>query len=515
MRWLLFILLIPIGLHAQISIIPLHPDGIETNEPCISIDPKYPSSQILGSNTSLFFISENGGYNWTPNFLKPKEGFYGDPVVYITSWGDFYVCHLAKNPDKPWPAQFDRMVFEKSSDQGKTFTSCGIGFNGTKVQDKPWFCVDEGKRSKYRNRIYIAWTEFDKYGSTLPTDSSRIRFAYSDNGDSFSTAITISDSCGDAADDDNTLEGATLATGPKGELFAVWAGKGKIWMDMSLDGGKTWGKDKVLATQKGSWNTEDVKGLMRSNSMPFITADNKGKLYVVFGDNRNGDQDVFYLYSSDLGKTWTAPIRVHNDPLKNGRDQYMPAVTTDRAKNKVYITWYDRRNSEFNGYTDLYVAPLNGAKPGKNIRITPECFCVPGSKIFFGDYISIAAAKGILRTAYTVYDAEKMIATVNVAAFDAKALKSEKTNIKAPYLQILQMKDTSQVYIHFYLPGYKSCTLEFKRGEQIFFKQLFNPLVSAENEVLIPADKLPHGVYKVTLSFKGKKIEKDFYIERK
>jgi hypothetical protein len=83
-----------------------------------------------------------------------------------------------------------------------------------------------------------------------------------------------------------------------------WAGHGKIWMDISRDGGKTWGKDREIANQKGGWNL-DVTGLLRSNSMPFSVADKKGRLYVVFGDDRYGDHDVFYLFSKDRGSTWT------------------------------------------------------------------------------------------------------------------------------------------------------------------------------------------------------------------
>ncbi len=501
------------SLGAQIVNYPLHKDGIETNEPSIAIDPNHPNIQILGSNTSYFFTSEDGGILWNPVFLKPKEGFYGDPVVYINRKGDYYVCHLSKNPFKKWPDQFDRIVFEKSTNSGKTFESVGIGLNGAKMQDKPWFYVDEGKKSKFRDCIYVAWTEFDKYGSRLPEDSSRIRFsASSDGGSSFSEAITVSDSCGDAADEDNTLEGATMATGIHGELYLVWAGKGKIWLDVSTDGGKSWGKDKAIAEQRGSWNTEDILGLMRSNSMPFITSDAKGCLYVVFGDNRNGDQDVYYLYSENKGKSFTSPIRLHNDKVGNGKDQFMPAICYDQKKKNVYAAWYDRRNSEYNGYTDVYIAQLHGKKPGNSVRVNAESFCVPSPKIFFGDYLGVAAAKDEIRIAYALYDSEKDIVTVHIAGLQAKALKAQ--NITQPFLQIDQLKDTGLVYIHFNLPGYKSCTLEMLRGGQMIYKQLFNPLVSADNEIQIPLQKLPAGVYKVILSFKGKKIERDFYIER-
>jgi hypothetical protein len=500
---------------AQITLVPLHPDGVETNEPSIAIDPKYPGTQLLGSNNDLVFSSEDGGRTWVPKRLDPAEGFYGDPVVYIAADGTQFICHLARNKDKTWPHHFDRIVLERSTDNGKTFTSNGVGYNAGKVQDKPWVFVDEGKKSKFRNRVYLSWTEFDKYASRNSGDSSRIRVAYSTNGGaSFDTVITVSDSCGDAADDDNTLEGATLAAGPRGELYLVWAGRGKIWMDKSLDGGKTWGKDMALCQQKGGWNLT-VNGLMRSNSMPFVVADNKGKIYVVFGDERYGDQDIFYLYSKDKGITWTPPTRVNNDAMRNGKDQYMPHLAIDKKTNKVYVVFYDRRNSDLNRYTDVYVATLNQEKPGPNVRITGSSFCAPGKAVFFGDYITVAAARDEVRVAFTSYDHDKLFPTVLVGIAKGKTLRSKSPAYVDAYVEFIQLKDTDQLYIHFNIPEAKSCTVEMSRGNQVFFKQLFNPLTAAENEVMLPVSKFPGGVYHLEVSFKGRKINKDVYIDRR
>ena len=61
----------------------------------------------------------------------------------------------------------------------------------------------------------------------------------------------------------------------------------------------------------------------RVNSYGNIVADRRGgafadDLYVVLDDNRNGtpassNVDVFYLRSTDGGKTWIGPTRVNND----------------------------------------------------------------------------------------------------------------------------------------------------------------------------------------------------------
>lgn len=492
----------------------LHPDGVETNEPCIAIDPNNPSIQLLGSNVDFVFSSSDGGYSWAPKTVESKYGFYGDPVTFISKEGVQYICHLARNKDKPWPEHFDRIVLERSMDGGNSFSSSFVGHREGKVQDKPWLYLDEREKSRYRGRLYLSWTEFDSYGSTNPDDSSRIRIAWSDDGGAtFGETVVISDSAGDAADNDNTLEGATIAAGKRGELFAVWAGAGKIWFDQSTDGGKTWGIDRVIAEQKGGWHQE-IPGLMRSNSMPFVTADKKGHLYVVFGDNRNGDADVFYIYSSDAGETWSAPIRINDDELKNGRDQYMPHLVCDRKQGRVYAVFYDRRNSELNRYTDVYGARLKRNKVYPNLRITNESFCVAGKKTFFGDYISVAAERGVVRAAYTAYDQEKMFATVEVALLSSGSFKKPENDVPV-FIRFIQLADTDQIYIHFRVPDAKSCTIELTRGSQLYYKQLYNPLEKAENEVMLPVSKFKEGVYRLSLSFKGRKLETDVFLERR
>ena len=68
----------------------------------------------------------------------------------------------------------------------------------------------------------MSWTEFDNYGSTSSSDSSRILFSFSsDSGNTWSTPLKICDQEGDCIDDDNTVEGAVPAVGPNGEVYVV------------------------------------------------------------------------------------------------------------------------------------------------------------------------------------------------------------------------------------------------------------------------------------------------------
>ncbi|MBM3399345.1 MAG: exo-alpha-sialidase [Bacteroidetes bacterium] len=501
------------NLMAQTPLIDVIPGGLESNEPSLAIYPNNPNVQILGSNTDYFFISEDAGYNWKFISLKPKEGFYGDPVTYIDKQGRFYLASLSQNPGLEWPEHFDRIVLQTSDDNGQTWKSSGIGYRPGKMQDKPWIAVDENKASSYKGSVYVSWTEFDKYGSKDSRDSSRIRFAFRRyDSDTFTTAV-VSDTCGDAIDNDGTLEGATCAVGVWGEIYCVWAGKNKIWMDVSHNGGKTWGVDQVIAEQTGGWAiVADIPGLMRSNNMPFIKSDARGNLYLVYGDKRNGDYDIFLKMSSDGGKIWTEDIRLNNDTKGNGRDQYMPHIAMDVSSSILYAVWYDRRHSENNIYTDVYLRAVVKGKPGKEYRITNQSFCPPGKKVFFGDYIAVAAYKGIIRAAFTDFDNQSALTSVKIAALSEGFVKRNAETPKSAYMEMSVLPDTTLFLVHFALPRMKSCTLEMSRGRQILHKQLFDPLHAEEQEVALPLNKIPPGVYKVSLSAKGSKMTRELYI---
>jgi hypothetical protein len=115
----------------------------------------------------------------------------------------------------------------------------------------------------YKGNIYTTWTEFDNYGSSSPSDSSRIRFSRTtDKGLTWSNAITVSDKSGDCIDEDNTDEGAVPCVGLNGEVYVSWAGPLGLMFDKSTDAGNTWGVDKFVSSIPGGWDFS-IPGISR------------------------------------------------------------------------------------------------------------------------------------------------------------------------------------------------------------------------------------------------------------
>lgn len=377
----------------------------ESNETSVAINRLNPEEIIGGSNIDLIYISHDKGNTWQQKRMESTWGVYGDPVMLAAPYGRMFYAHLARNKEKAYPDWFDRMVIQYTDDGGATFSSgASAGANGNKMQDKPWLNIDRNMNSAYYNRLYVSWTEFDKYESADPKDKSRIRVAWSaDSGKSFSAAVTVSDISGGCLDDDNTTEGATSASLPDGTLCLAWAAFGKIWFDVSHDGGKTWGKDRIIAEQTDGWDME-INQVYRTNGMPFLLhypAKDKpfGRLYLLFGDKRYGDADIWLKWSDDGGKTWANERKLSNDANGNGKDQFMGHFCIDEITGNWYSIFYDRRKAYNDELLDVTLAWNSGDTIFNQFLGTS--FPSPGKSRFFGDYIGIDAFNNFIIPLWT------------------------------------------------------------------------------------------------------------------
>lgn len=364
-------------------------------EVSIAINPTNPLNLAAGANIDYYYYSTNGGLSWTQGRLTSSAyRVYGDPCLVYDALGNLYYGHLS-NPPSPgyW---IDRIVVQKSTNGGVNWNDgAGIGFSPPrKNQDKEWLIADM-TNSPYRHNLYVSWTEFDYYGSTAPTDSSRILFSRStDAGITWSTPVRLSDRAGDCVDEDNTVEGAVPAVGPNGEVYTSWSGPLGIMFDKSTDGGVTWGSDVFVSTQPGGWDFM-IPGIYRCNGMPITVCDvsnspYRGTIYINWSDQRNGlsNTDVFISKSTDGGTTWS-PARMVNNDLTSAQ-QFFTWMTIDQTTGYVYTVFYDRRGTAANA-TDVYVArSTDGGETFSNFKVSQSSF-TPTSSVFFGDYTGIAA----------------------------------------------------------------------------------------------------------------------------
>lgn len=359
------------------------------------MDPKNPSILVAGTNLNYYYYSTNGGYNWTRGTLTSTYSVWGDPCIVVDTNGHFYYGHLT-NPSGGY--FIDRIVVQKSTNGGVNWNNGAYaGYIPPKQQDKEWICVD-----RRNNNLYMTWSQFDRYGSSAPTDSTVILFSKSTNsGESWTDVIRLNKIAGDCVDEDNTVEGAVPCTGPNGEIYTSWSGPLGIVFDRSTDEGNTWlADDKFVTTQPGGWDYS-IPGIYRANGLPVTACDvssgpHRGTIYINWTDQRNGtlDTDVWLIKSTDGGNTWGQVKRVNDDPA--GKQQFFTWMTIDQATGHLYFVFYDRRNHSAN-QTDVYMArSTDGGETFANFKVSESPF-TPTSGTFFGDYTNITAHAGKVR----------------------------------------------------------------------------------------------------------------------
>jgi hypothetical protein len=122
-------------------------------------------------------------------------------------------------------------------------------------------------------------------------------------------------------------------------VYVVWqdyrVGNHNICFNYSADWGATWQPTDIRL------DTGDPPGANRS-SLPQISSSESG-VYVVWIDERNGEEDIYFNYSADGGATWQASdIRLNTGDTPGTHWAGYPQISS--SGNNVYVVWSDQRN---------------------------------------------------------------------------------------------------------------------------------------------------------------------------
>lgn len=285
------------------------------------------------------------------------------------------------------------ILLRRSLDGGKTWepdvrtivaqpTKPGIPF-----EDKPYLVSDTSPKSRYEGNLYVGWTRW-----TL-TDSQMLFSRSRDDGLTWSQPIELSRVHGLPRDDNGALEGFDGAVGQDGTLYAVWALNDHLALVESHDGGKTFSRARNIVHTAPTMFA--IEGMGRANGFPQIGIDPRGgresgRIYVTWSDYRSGDLDVYCIVSTNHGRTWSAPVRVNNDPLHNGADHFFQWLAIDPVSGAVNVVFYDRREDPRHRKQIVVLArSVDGGKSFANYAWTSDEFDPRG--VFMGDYLGLAA----------------------------------------------------------------------------------------------------------------------------
>ena len=368
-------------------------------EPAIAVNPMNPQ-QVVGvfqDNVHASY-STDAGHSWQPaENVDPKNyRVSGDVSVAFDNHGHAFVCYIAFDKlgsFNYWARGATRngIFVRRSLDGGKTWEAEHIpvaeqsSSPGIPFEDKPYIVADNSK-SRYAGNLYIGWTRWRL------TDSQMVISRSTDDGKTWSQPLEIDAHPGLPRDDNGAVEGFDGVVDPDGRLYAIWSQDNDIMLTVSKDGGKTFSRARrIIHTAPVMFA---IQTLERANGFPQIAIDPKSKrLFVTWSDYRNGDLDVFLATSDDGGKHWSAPLRVNNDPVHNGAEQFFQWLAVDPTDGSVDVVFYDRRGDP-QGRKQIVVLArsIDGGRSFVNYAWTDEAF--EASEVFFGDYSGIAAYGG-------------------------------------------------------------------------------------------------------------------------
>jgi hypothetical protein len=375
------------GIHAQISVGPnvrvssARPNTSH-NEVLMAADPSDPNRLLacgivgrtsLNANYSSTYGSFDGGKTWTP-VKTDSSGFSGDPACEFGVNGRAYFASLSRALDED-----PTLSVWWSQDGGRTWKPSLIPA-GTRNIDREYIAVDRSA-GKYHGRVYI-------YGQVPQPglEGQYVPYALTlwrslDGGATFERPVQLA--TGTEATAFHPGPSVVLSDGTFVALFAQLETKlrndeyggnpgppsranGRIKIITSTDGGESLTPAVVVSDLYADWR--ESGSTIPSFAADIHTSAFKDRLYAVWSDGRFGGRTQILLsYSTDRGKTWSAPKIVNDGRRRTSATFEQGAIMPAVAVNKdgiVGVSWYDRRENTTDpvGYHVRFAASLDGGE---------------------------------------------------------------------------------------------------------------------------------------------------------
>jgi hypothetical protein len=399
------------------------------SETSIAINPNN-ASAIVGGSNEIFrlpmrgYFSSDGGASWggvdlplPPPLVNNGTDFGSDPGVAWDTRGNVYYSYIVVffsngfNHGVGVAINGTEMAVAHSSDGGRTWTATFFDQQTGEGQfdDKPMIAVDTNPSSPFLNMIYVAW---DNSNGSASSSNNLLVSHSTDGGHTFSAPIPASST----AAGPKSVIGADPFVGPDGTLHVAWhdVQNSLIAESSSTDGGQTFGSTHTIAPTQVAFDV----GIPSMNTRRALvypacgtdtsTGANRGTLSCSWMDETatNGT-DIFAAHSADGGSTWSAPVRVNDDPTGVTNDQFNQWLAVDPANGNVDLSWNDTRNDPTHVSTDIfYTRSTDGGRTfAANVQVTTaptnETCCGADLGNQYGDYEGIAALGGVVHPIWT------------------------------------------------------------------------------------------------------------------
>ncbi len=397
------------------------------SETSITVNPANPSVLVGGSNEIVrlpmrAYFSSDGGKSFgavdlplPPPATTNGVDFGSDPGVAFDTHGNVYYSYIVVFFNRTFGAiQGTEMAVAKSTDGGKTWpqaTFFNFNSGSGKFNDKPMIAVDTNPTSPSRDSVYVAW---DNNNGSSSSNNALLFSRSTDGGATFSAPIAVNTLNGGPS----SVIGADPFVGPDGEVYVAWhdVQNNRIMVNRSFDGGATFGQPVTVSPTVVPFDIAiPAQASRRALVYPACGADrstgsHRGTLYCSWMDQTpSNGTDIFVSRSTDRGQTWSAPLRVNDDPQGVVKDQFNQWLTVDPVTGAVDVSWNDARNDPADTKTDIYFTSSadGGLTFAPNAKVTTAMSDESAANPFadagnqYGDYEGITAFNGVAHPIWT------------------------------------------------------------------------------------------------------------------
>lgn len=324
-------------------------------EPYLAVNPTDPQHVVVawmgfvfnsGSALTIKVSSSfDGGLSWSAPVAMPHiapDYKSADPCLVFDAQGKLYLGYIDYK-ENPYAGG---VYLFTSTDGGLTWSDATEMINvnddpGETPIDRPWLAVDPVGQYLYLTTM-------------TPKDEPAPNRSYvsisTDGGQSFNWRYlddTLNYSAGEI------MQPMATPTTWGSTLLAVYPSFvttpfpiARYVLARSTDAGQNFSYQEVFAIQQGQAAQNDSAKL--AYKLLHNPADTNHLAFLYFA-NLHGDIDLFLRESFNQGGTWSAPLRINDDPTGNGVLQDM--VWADfSADGDLLISWRDRRESGGSGY---------------------------------------------------------------------------------------------------------------------------------------------------------------------
>ncbi|MGI9088922.1 MAG: choice-of-anchor Q domain-containing protein [Chthoniobacterales bacterium] len=371
-------------------------------ESFVNVNPTNPNNLVAFSNTNANSIfraySTNGGATWTRGTVATGVACC-DAQAAWDRFGNLFLVYINNS--------LDQINVILSTDGGVTF---GVPVTvGTGSVDQPSIAVGNGS----------VWVDWNSSGSMVARGAPVTGLGV---WGPFNALQSIPSATG-------SFGGIAVGPGPNGGKVIVTyqnptggQGPATIYTNVDTDGlgaGGFGAQVAATSTNVGGFDFIPAQNGRSIDAEAGVVWDATGgpfnnRIYLVYTEetvNENNDTDILMRTSTNDGATWSAPVRVNDDPAGPIRSQFLPYVALDPTTGTVAVGFHDCRNDNGvpgsggtnnipNDDAEYYgtYSTDGGATWAPNVRLSGgfSNAAASGNGIDFGDYIGLSAFAGKL-----------------------------------------------------------------------------------------------------------------------